>query len=183
MISEEQKRAELVKKWARSRKHPRLETTPLAPDTPAPALAQVVETRGAELTTRAVEAWNARLNGVPIVDVAHQMGISIEGAKQLIREAHEAISEDLKVALNQNRELDLQRTDMILKAFLPAAKDGDRDSAAIVLKALTHRSRLTGTEPPADPGRSKPENVLIWIQQQLPSINKIVDAMPMEFER
>lgn len=182
-MNEEQKRAELARKWARSKKHPRMPVTPLAPSAPAPRLAEVVEKRGSELTTQAVAAWNARLNGIAVVDVAREMGVSIEAAKQLIREAHEAIAEDLKVALNQNRELDLQRTDYILKAFLPGAKAGDRDSAAIVLKALSHRSRLTGTEPQPDAGRSKPENVLIWIQQQLPSINRIVDGLPIEFER
>jgi len=181
--NEAQKRLELAQKWARNKKFPVMPSTPLAPETPAPRLAEVVEKRGPELATAAIAAWNARLAGEPLVDVAHQMGVSIAAAKALIREAHEAIAEDLKTALNQNRELDLQRTDQILKAFLPAAKEGDRDSASIVLKALNHRARLCGTEPQADPGRSKPENVLIWIQQQLPSINRIVDALPVEFER
>jgi hypothetical protein len=182
-MTEEEMRRELTAKWARKNKHPKMPATELSPEQPAPKLAAVVTNRGPELATLAIEAWQKRLDGVPIVTVAHEMGVSIEGAKQLIREAHEAIAEDLKTALNQNRELDLQRTDMILKAFLPAAREGDRDSAAIVLKALTHRARLTGTEPQAQPGHSKPENVLIWIQQQLPAINKIVDALPIELER
>ena len=183
MKTEAEKRTQLAKKWARNRKHPRFEPTPLAPETPARSINEMVEARGSDLATQALGAWNARLAGVPIVDVAHQMGMSIAGAKQLIREAHDAIAEDLKVALAQNRELDLQRVDMILKTFLPAAKEGDRDSASIVLKALTHRARLTGTEPMPEAGRSNPQNVLVWIQQQLPSINKIVDGLPIEFER
>jgi hypothetical protein len=182
-MNEEQKRIQLVKKWARAKRHPRMELTPLSPDQPAKELAKVVEVRGEELTASAIHAWQKRLDGVPIVTVAHEMGVSIEGAKQLIKEAHAAISEDLKTNLAINRELDLERTDYILKAFLPAAKDGDRDSAAIVLKALSHRARLTGTEPQADPGRSKPENILVWIQAQLPAINKIVDSLPSEYER
>jgi hypothetical protein len=177
--NESDKRARLSAKWARKA----MPKTALSPDAPAPHLAQVAQERGAELTARALAAWNARLDGHPIIDVAHSLGLSIEAAKQLIREAHTAIAEDLKEALNQNRELDLERTDMILKAFLPGARAGNKDDAAIVLKALTHRSRLTGTEPLPDPGRSKPENVLIWIQNQLPAINKIVDALPIELER
>jgi len=184
-MTEQEKREALAVKWTRANrlKHPRLEVTPLSPKSPAPKLAQVIQERGPDLTTKALSAWNARLNGVAIIDVAQQMGISIAGAKQLIKEAHEAIAEDLKTSLNQNRELDLERTDMILKSFLPAAKEGDRDSASIVLKALSHRARLTGTEPPADPGRSNPANVLVWIQNQLPAINKIVDSLPIELER
>lgn len=183
VLTEEEKRAELARKWARTAKrHPPMPKTELAPETPAPELAKVIETRGQELTADALTAWQARLEGEPLVNVAHRMGLSLEAAKALIREAHEAIAEDLKEALNQNRELDLQRTDMILKSFLPAAKEGDRDSASIVLKALAHRSRLCGTESMGDPGRSKPENVLIWIQNQLPAINRIVDALPIELE-
>lgn len=181
-MNEEEKRAELERKWSKARKHPKMPVTELAPSTPAPALAQVVAERGPELAAGALTAWNARLNGSPIVDVAQSLGLSIEAAKALIREAHAAIAEDLKEALNQNRELDLQRTDLILKSFLPGAREGDRDCAMVVLKALSHRARLTGTEPQADPGRSKPENILIWIQHQLPAINRIVDAMPVEFE-
>ena len=181
-MTEAEKRAKLVAKWGRQ-KHPKMPATPLAPDAPAPHTAAMVQKRGEELTTLALAAWDKRLNGASIIDVAHGCGLSIESAKALIKEAHEAIAEDLKTTLNQNRELDLQRTDMILKSFLPAAKDGDRDSAAIVLKALTHRARLTGTEPQPDAGRSRPENVLVWIQAQLPAINKIVDSLPIELER
>jgi hypothetical protein len=181
-LTEAEKRERLAAKWEK-RKHPQMPVTVLSPQTPAPKLAEVVEKRGPELAANALSAWNARLNGEPIVDVAHRMGVPLAAAKELIREAHEAIAEDLKTALEQNRELDLQRTDMILKSFLPGAREGDRDSAAIVLKALAHRSRLCGTEPLADPGRSKPENVLIWIQNQLPAINRIVDALPIELER
>jgi len=182
-VTEQEKRAALARKWARGQKYPAMPKTELAANAPAPQLAQVIEHRGEALTTAALRAWQKRLEGVPIVDVAHDMGLSIEAAKSLIREAHEAISEDLKVSLNQNRELDLERTDMILKSFLPGAKEGDKDCASIVLKALSHRSRLTGTEPLAEAGKSNPQNVLIWIQQQLPAINRIVDAMPVELER
>ena len=182
MLTEEQKREALASRWnTKGRKHPVMPRTELAPEAPAPQLARVIEMRGPELTASALYAWNARINGEPIIDVANALGLSIVAAKALIREAHEAIAEDLKVALNQNRELDLARVDSLLKTYLPAAKAGDTDSAAIVLKCLAHRSKLTGTEPQPDPGRSKPENVLVWIQAQLPAINKIVDSLPVEF--
>jgi hypothetical protein len=179
-MTEAEKREALAIKWAKA-KHPKLTTRPLEPTTPAPRLEAVVQARGPAAIADALRAWDARLNGEPLVNVAHTFGLSIEAAKQLIREAHAAIAEDLKEAVNQNRELDLQRTDMILKSFLPGAKEGDRDCASIVLKALGHRSRLTGTEPPS-PNQTRPEAILVWIQQQLPAINKIVDALPRELE-
>jgi hypothetical protein len=179
-MTEAEKRAALARKWAKG-KHPKLTIQPLEPTAPAPRLEAAIQVRGPQVIADALRAWDARLNGEPVVNVAHTFGLSIEAAKALIREAHAAIAEDLKEAVNQNRELDLQRTDMILKSFLPGAKEGDRDCASIVLKALGHRSRLTGTEPPS-PNQTRPENVLIWIQNQLPAINKIVDALPRELE-
>jgi hypothetical protein len=154
--------------------------TDLAPDAPAPAFEAVVAKRGAEPTTAALSAWEARVRGEPIVDVAHQMGVTIETAKLLIREAHDAIHEDLKTNLDLNRQLDLQRIDGLLQVYYPLARQGDPDSANVTLKCLAQRSKLTGIEPMPDPGRSNPQNILLWIQGQLPSIQKIVDALPPE---
>ena len=154
--------------------------TPLDPQAPAPRLNGIQAVRGQELTQRAVEAWNARVQGVPIVDVAHELGVSIELAKKLIKEVHEAIRDDLKDNLDLNRQLDLERVDGLLNTFYPVARAGDTDSAAVVLRALQHRAKLTGVEPLPDPGRSHPTNVLVWIQQQMPGIHKLVDSLPLE---
>jgi hypothetical protein len=158
-----------------------LRRTELEPDAPARALGQVINERGAEPTAKALEAWNARVSGAPIVDLAFQMGLSIQGAKALIAEAHKAISEDLKTNLELNRQIDLDRVDGIIRSYYPGATAGHFKSAEVILKCLAHRSKLTGIEPTfREPGNHKPENVLIWIQQQLPSINRIVDSQPIE---
>jgi hypothetical protein len=155
--------------------------TKLAPDAPAPHLEAVIATQGLEPTTRAVEAWNARLAGHPIIDIAHDMGVSIELAKKLIQEVHTAIYEDLKTNIDLNRQLDLGRIDAIIRGHLPPAQAGNTDSANVVIRALSHRARLTGLEQPSDPARDgSPRNVMIWLTNQLPSINKIVDALPPE---
>jgi hypothetical protein len=153
--------------------------TPLAPDAPAPATQALIASQGVEPTEMALCAWEARVKGSPIVDVAHELGLSIEAAKILIREAHDAIAEDLKANLDLNRTLDLERIDGLIHAYYQAAKT-DPDCANVVLKCLAQRSKLTGIEPQPDPGRSNPQGVLIWIQQQLPNINRIVDALPLE---
>ena len=154
--------------------------TPLAHTAPAERFNGVLASRGPELTKRALEAWSARVSGTPIVDVAHELDISIELAKKLIKEVHEAIRDDLKDNLDLNRQLDLDRVDGLLQTFYPIARQGDADSAAVVIRALQHRSKLTGLEPLPDPGRSHPTNVLVWIQQQMPGINKLVDSLPLE---
>jgi hypothetical protein len=155
--------------------------TQLAPDAPAPHTSQMITEWGEEPTSRALEAWNARLSGVAIVDIAHQMGISIELAKSLLREVHTAIYEDLKANVDLNRQLDLGRIDQIIKGHMAGASAGDDKSANVILRALQHRAQLTGQVAPPDPGRGPgPHNVLVWIQQQMPSINRIVDSLPLE---
>jgi hypothetical protein len=67
-----------------------------------------------------------------------------------------------------------------LHTYLPKAQAGKIRAAQLVLKALERRAKLTGSEPLPDPGRSRPEGVLIWIQQKLPAIEKIVDSLPVE---
>ena len=165
----------------KARKVPAFKRTELAPDAPAPRTHEMIAARGQELSCRATEAWAARLDGRPIVDIAHEMGLSISSAKALINEAHAAIAEDLKETLNLNRELDLHRIDGLLQTYYGQAKAGDLDSAQLVLKCLAHRAKLTGAEPPTQPGRTnEPVNILNWIQVQMPSINRIVDALPLE---
>ena len=154
--------------------------TPLSPQAPSPRFNGVLAERGPELTKQALEAWDARIQGVPVVDIAFGMHISIELAKKLISEVHAAIRDDLKDAIDLNRQLDLERVDGLINTFYPIARAGDTDSAAVVIRALQHRSKLTGIEPLPDPGRSHPVNVLNWINLQLPNIHKIVDSLPLE---
>jgi hypothetical protein len=152
----------------------------LNPEAPAPRTSDAIAIHGLEPATRALEAWAARVNGTAIIDLAHEMGVSIGHAKKLIKEVHDAIHEDLKENLALNRALDLERIDGLLSRYYPQAKAGDPESAQVVLRALKHRAQLVGLEAPPDPGRSHPENVLIWIQNQLPQINRLVDSLPLE---
>lgn len=157
--------------------------TELSSVAPAPRLNDQIAIHGEKLTTDALHAWNARLDGIPIIDLAHELGLSIEAAKELIRQVHAAIHEDLKVNLALNRQLDLERLDALLRTYYPQAKGGNLDAANFTVKALQHRAKLTGAEPLPDPGRTnQPQNVLVWIQNNLPNINKIVDALPRELE-
>jgi len=158
-----------------------LERTELTPDAPAPQLQALIADQGPEPTTEALKAWDARVNGAPIVDVAHSLGVSLKLAKSLINEVHAAIGEDLRANLELNRALDLQRIDGLISSYYPAAREGDEGAASICLKALSHRAKLTGAEPQPQPTRdTNPTNVLVWIQNQLPNINRLVDALPVE---
>jgi hypothetical protein len=157
-----------------------LKRTQLPPDAPAPRLHDIIERDGEEPTAEALSAWESRVNGTPIIDIAHRLGLKIESAKKLIGEVHTAVHEDLKENLELNRRLDLERIDGMIQAFYPSARQGDVDCATVTLKCLQQRSKLTGIEAPPDPGRSNPQNILMWINTQMPNINRLVDSMPLE---
>jgi hypothetical protein len=156
------------------------ERTELAPGAPAPHLGQLIAELGPKRVEQALKAWDMRLQGTPIYEVAHEFNLSIEAAKTLIKEAHHAVAEDLKDNIEQNRALDLARIDGLLTTFYPAAKAGDDKAATITLKCIERRAKLTGTEPDERRPSNEPRNVLVWVQNQLPSINRIVDSLPVE---
>lgn len=156
------------------------ERTELTPDAPAPRIGEMLQAYGPKGLESSLKAWDMRLRGKPITDIAHEFCLSIEAARILIKEAHEALREDLKENVDQNRALDLARIDGLLATFYPAAQAGDDKAAAITLKCIERRAKLTGTEPDVPNPRTEPTNVLVWVQQQLPAINRIVDALPVE---
>jgi hypothetical protein len=156
------------------------ERTQLAREAPAPRLNHLIAKKGETAVHEALSAWDERLRGMAIVDIAHARGITITAAKHLIREAHEAIAEDLKENLDLNRRLDLDRIDGLLRTFYPAARFGDEKAANVTLKCLERRAKLTGAEPESSPGRNHPENVLVWVQAQMPNITRLVEALPSE---
>ena len=79
----------------------------LDPDAPAPRLQKLVNEYGSGPCARALMAWQRRMMGDSIIEVARQVGLPIESAKELLREVHEAVAEDLKENLDLNRSLDL----------------------------------------------------------------------------
>jgi hypothetical protein len=173
--------AEVTKPERRRKPVKMPESTGIAPDAPAPRLEKMAVNRGSEVTQRALSAYEARMKGSPVVDIAHALGVSIDVCKALLREAHDAVREDLKEALEMNRQLDLGRLDGLIKAYYEPATQGDSDSAYVVLAALKHRAKLTGLEAVSDPLRSKqPNNVMVWLNTALPAIDKIVKELPIE---
>jgi hypothetical protein len=156
------------------------EPEPFAPDLPAPRLQELVGKRGSLPTARALACWAARLNGNSPIEIAVNLGFTLEEVRDLIDEVHKALHEDLKENLDLNRQLDLSRIDSLISAHMPKAKSGKVKSAALILRALERRSKLTGIEPLPEPTRANQTNVLCWIQGQLPNINKLVDSLPVE---
>lgn len=157
------------------------ERTPFTSDAPAPRLEAIVQAQGPDLAAEAISAWDQKVNGHGIIDIAHEMKVSIETARLLIRQVQEAITLDLKESVTQNRELDLARIDRLVRAWFPLACAGDEGAANVMVKLLAQRGKLTGANNEQPDAKSmQPQNILVWIQSQLPSINRIVDSLPIE---
>lgn len=157
------------------------ERTEFTSDAPAPRLEAVVESQGPELTAEALSAWDQKLNGHALVDIAHEMKVSIETARYLIKQVQTAVQDDLKESVTQNRELDLQRIDRLIKTWYPAATGGDEAATNVMIKLLAQRAKLTGASNEQPELKTmQPQNVLVWIQNSLPGIQKIVDSLPIE---
>jgi hypothetical protein len=112
--------------------------------------------------------------------VASDLGLSIDAAKVLIKQVHEAVAEDLKENLDQNRSIDLARIDQLIGAHYPKALAGKIKSSQLVLRCIERRAKLVGHEALPAPTHSTSTSVLCWIQTQLPSIHKLVDSLPAE---
>lgn len=63
-----------------------LQVTPFASDAPAPKTKALVASLGEELSTVALEAWAGRVGGESIIEVAYRLGVTIESARELIKE-------------------------------------------------------------------------------------------------
>jgi hypothetical protein len=157
------------------------QTSKLELSDPAPHIQAMVEARGPELTQQAINAWEMRRRGELPIDIANALHVSIETARALIREACDAVKEDLKENVELHKQLDLERIDSLVKTYLPSATRGDLDSAHLVLKAIGTRAKVLGQDKAPDPARGQQAPlVLAWIQNQLPAINRIVDSLPIE---
>ena len=152
----------------------------LAPDAPAPRLEKLVNEYGDLPCAQALLAWQARIHGSSIVEIAMQLKVSIHTVKNLIDKVYKAVAEDLKENIDLNRQMDLARIDDLLEAHLPRAKAGKTKSASLVLRCLERRSKLIGIEPLPEPNRGHQTNVLVWLQDKMPSIHSLVDTLPTE---
>lgn len=152
----------------------------LSPDAPAPRLQELVNEYGSGPCARALLAWQQRLMGSSIIEVATDLGLSIDAAKVLIRQVHEAVAEDLKENIDLNRSIDLARIDSLIAGHMPKAQAGKVKSAQLVLRCIERRAKLIGLEPQPPPTRSASQSVMIWLETKMPAIHTIVDSLPVE---
>lgn len=90
-----------------------------------------------------------RLAGADWQTIANQVGYASPGAAcNAVRLALQASLQKQAEVAQELRELTVQRYDRLQAAYWPKALKGDVKAAEIVLKCLTGRARIEGTEAP-----------------------------------
>ena len=168
-----------------------------------PALMRETEGRQSPESEWVRRAWDFRIDGCSVREIAQKLGISYAQAWRLVQLAYTdpgiRLSETAEVA----RELDSARLDQLIRAYLPLAlntrtlaeriRNGETitvDDAAvsfaaakILLETLGQRAKLFGLyiHTKTGPGQAK-QDVFAWLQSVTPSIQRAVNDLECAVE-
>jgi DNA-binding transcriptional regulator LsrR (DeoR family) len=148
-------------------------------------------------------AWDLRIDGCSVREIAERLGISYAQARRLVQLAYTNPGMRLSETAEVARELDLARLDQLIRAYLPLALnnsvlaksvlDGEKVSpedaavpfavAKIILETLNQRAKLHGLYIYAklEPGQAR-QDVLAWVQSVAPSIQRAVNDLECALE-
>ncbi len=146
-------------------------------------------------------AWDLRIDGCSVREVAERLGISYAQARRLVQLAYTDPGTRLSETAEVSRELDLARLDQLIRAYLPLAlntrtlaeriRNGETISgediavpfaaAKIILETLSQRAKLFGLYNHAklESGKDR-QDLVAWVQSVAPSIHRIVNARTQE---
>jgi transcriptional regulator with XRE-family HTH domain len=99
------------------------------------------------LVGRAGQVWRAYVSGLTQEAIAAEHGITQQRVSQILAEVREVIPAD---ARSDALLLDLERLDLMLTGYLPAAIQGDVKAGSLALRIIERRAKALGldaTEP------------------------------------
>jgi hypothetical protein len=92
------------------------------------------------------QALALRRAGHGYAEIGRRIGLTREGARQVVIRAYAKLSEEIAEETARARDVELDRNDAILTAWWDLAQQGDEKAAAVVLKALAQRHKILGLE-------------------------------------
>lgn len=92
------------------------------------------------------QALELRRAGHGYAEIGRRLGITREGARQVVIRAYAKLSEEIAEETAKARDVEIDRNDAILTAWWDLAQQGDEKAAGIVLKALAQRHKILGLE-------------------------------------
>lgn len=99
-------------------------------------------------TENQLHAIELRKDGLNYDQIAEVLKISRQGAWQLVNDGLKNYRRVTAEAVEEVRELEVQRLDRLLMGHWEKAMSGDDKSAGVVLKIMERRSRLLGLDTP-----------------------------------
>lgn len=132
--------------------------------------------------------WELALAGRNRDQIAQKLKISIE----VLDETLNAYRLRLGLSIDHYRMLDNERIDQIVSTWMPEATEGgNMKSAYLVIQAITTRIRILGaTNSLAEPGETagglagaksySERNIVIWLREVMPSIERITREVEAE---
>lgn len=97
---------------------------------------------------RSQQAWELRLAGHQITDIARKLGVSIPTASRDVSYAYEEYRRHMTEDAKEAARLDLLRLDALAAAYWKPAQGGDAKAAQILLKILQQREKIYGYAAP-----------------------------------
>lgn len=97
-------------------------------------------------TERQREAIEYRITGMTFDEIGKRMGITPQGAYQLVTRAmnaHQSVTAEL---VNEHRALDVARMEEIVRILWPRVQEGHLDSVDRVFKAAQRKAALLGMD-------------------------------------
>jgi len=101
-----------------------------------------------ERETRRAKAWALRLDGFTVRQIAERLNVSVGGAAQYLQESLAELRTNSHESADSWRQLQLDRLESVIAAWLPIARDPAHPEAArgaaVVVRACETQARLLG---------------------------------------
>lgn len=97
---------------------------------------------------RRLEAIQLRRDGLSFTEIGSRLGISRQMANRIVRRELQNLQALSLQEADLLRTLEADRLDLLLKSFMPKAREGDHKAADVVLKVIDRRAKLFGLDAP-----------------------------------
>lgn len=97
---------------------------------------------------RIKSALQLRIEGMTYAQIGEELGISMQAAHQSIKASLERVAADRRDLSRLVLDLELERTEFVLRSLATRVEAGDHNAANSYLRALERRAKLLGIDAP-----------------------------------
>lgn len=94
------------------------------------------------------QIFDMRRDGHTIHEIAVELGVSDPTVSEHLKRVLDRTVSEIAESADQNRQLQIDRLDKLLKKYMPMAQDGNMGAASLVLTIEARRSKLLALDVP-----------------------------------